>query len=67
MKGVFTLINLFFSDHTKIICSYMQRETIFSGMIKGGHVGMRGPKKVRKEMDDGLFHVMQIRTDSEIV
>ena len=45
----------------------MHRETIFSGMIKGGHVGMRGPKKVTEEMDDGLFHVMQIRTDSEIV
>ena len=45
----------------------MQRGTTFSGMIKGGHVGMRGPKKVREEMDDGLFHVIQIRTDSEIV
>lgn len=45
----------------------MQRGTTFSGMIKGGHVGMRGPKKVTEEMDDGLFHVMQIRTDSEIV
>ena len=67
MKRVFTLIDLFFSHHTKIICSSMQRGTTFSGMIKGGHVGMRGPKKVREEMDDGLFHVMQIRTDSEIV
>ena len=47
----------------------MHRGTTFSGMIKGGHVGMRGPKNVREEMDDGMqiFHVIQIRTDSERV
>ena len=47
----------------------MQRGRTFCGMIKGGHVGMRRPKKVREEMDDGMqiFHVIQIRTDSERV
>ena len=45
----------------------MRRGTTFSGIIKAGYVGMREPKKVREEMDDGLFHVRQIRTDSEIV
>ena len=35
VERVFTIVNLFFSHHTAIICSSMCCRTSFSGMIKG--------------------------------